>query len=228
MVLLLENLLNNALYYAEQQSSRSSENQVTILLTKKQDQAVIELYNPGPAIKEEDRKHIYQLGYSSRRIRDHHGKGLGLYFVNEICKGFEGSIDFENIENQQNELSLRIQLNSGSVETHFISIIENNGKALCLIAQKEEPPKSSLELSFSNPVSSIEISSQSGTEPQLIDGLSGVESLSRPDTSNPLLPRWKLKLTNRKRSAKLVFKPVDVRGVRFRLTLPTAVSRLEI
>lgn len=228
MVLLLENLLNNAVFYAGQHSSKTITNQVTVLLTKQQDLAVIEIYNRGPRIKEEDRKRIFQLGYSSRRIRDHHGKGLGLYFVNEICKGFEGSIDFENIENQQTELSLRIQLNNGSVETYFISIIENNGKPLCLIAQKEEPPKASLEWSFSSPVSSIEISSQSGTEPQLIDNLSGVESFPKADTSNPLLPRWRLNITNRKRSAKLVFKPIDVRGVRFCLKLPTAVSRLEI
>jgi signal transduction histidine kinase len=228
MVLLLENLLNNAVYYAGQKSSKNLENQVTILLTKQQDEAVIEIYNRGSGINEENRKRIFQLGYSSRRIRDHHGKGLGLYFVNEICKGFEGSIDFENIENQQNELSLRIQLSNGSVETHFISIIENNAKPLCLIAQKEEPARASLEWSFSSPVSSVEISSQSGTEPQLINDLSGVESFPRPDTSNPLLPRWKLNIINRKRSAKLVFKPIDVRGVRFRLKLPTAVSRLEI
>ncbi len=228
MVLLLENLLNNALYYAGQQSSKNRTNQVAILLTKQQGEAVIEVYNPGPAIQEEDRKRIFQLGYSSRRIRDHHGKGLGLYFVNEICKGFEGSIDFENIENQENGLSLRVQLSNGEVETHFISIIEENGKPLCHIAQSKKPAKSKLEWSFASPVSSVEISSQAGAEPQLIDDLLRVGSLSRPDTSNPQLPRWKLDITNRKRSAKLVFKPVDVRGVCFRLKLPTALSRLEI
>jgi signal transduction histidine kinase len=228
MVLLLENLLNNALYYAGQQSSKTLSPPVTVLLTKHQDEAVIEVYNRGPRIKEEDQKRIYQLGYSSRRIRDHHGKGLGLYFVNEIRKGFEGAIDFENIENRKDELSLRIQLGNGDVKTHFITIIEKNGKPLCRIAQSEDEAKSKLELSFSSPVSSVEISSQTGTEAQLIDDLSGIQSISRKDNSNPLLPRWKLDITNRKRSAKLIFKPVDVRGVRFRLKLPTAVSRLEI
>ncbi|NNE62852.1 MAG: sensor histidine kinase, partial [Gammaproteobacteria bacterium] len=90
MVLLLENLLNNAVYYADQKTSKSKYSRIAILLVRQQDQIVLNIYNRGPRIKEEDRNRIFQLGYSSRRVRDHHGKGLGLYFVNEICKGFEG------------------------------------------------------------------------------------------------------------------------------------------
>ena len=86
MVLLLENLLNNAVYYADQKSTAKRYSRVTILLSRRQDQIVLEVYNRGPRIKDKDRSKIFQLGYSSRRIRDHHGKGLGLYFVNEICK----------------------------------------------------------------------------------------------------------------------------------------------
>lgn len=227
MVLLLENLLNNAVYYADRKSSKRSMSRVTILLSKQRDQVVLEVYNRGPRIKEEDRNRIFQLGYSSRRIRDHHGKGLGLYFVNEICKGFEGSIDFENIENQENSLSLRVELSNGDVETHFIAMVEDNGKALCKIGKTEGQPTRSLEWSFASPMSSVEVSSQASAEPQVIKDLSGKETYSQRDSSDPLLPRWILDFTNRKRSSKLVFKPVDVRGVRFRMVLPTALSRLE-
>lgn len=227
MVLLLENLLNNAVYYADQKSSKRSYSRVTILLSTQQDQVVLEVYNRGPRIKDEDRSRIFQLGYSSRRIRDHHGKGLGLYFVNEICKGFEGSIDFENIENQENSLSLRVELSNGDVETHFIAMVEENGKALCKIAKTDEQPMRLLDWTFNSPMTSIEVSSQGSAEPQVINDLIGKETLSQPDTSERLLPRWILDITNRKRSSKLVFKPVDVRGVRFRVVLPTALSRLE-
>jgi len=227
MVLLLENLLNNAVYYADQKALRKSTSRVTILLAKQQDQIMIEIYNRGPRIKQEDRSRIFQLGYSSRRIRDHHGKGLGLYFVNEICKGFEGSIDFENIDNQENGLSLRIELLNGDVETHFISVVEDNGKPLCQIAQIDDPPTRTLQWNFPQPMTSIEVSSQGSAEPQIITGLMGKENVSQPDTSAPLLPRWIMDITNRKRSSKLVFKPVDVRGVRFRVKFPTALSRLE-
>lgn len=227
MVLLLENLLNNAVYYADQKSSKNRYSRVAILLSRQQDQVVLEVYNRGPKIKDEDRSRIFQLGYSSRRIRDHHGKGLGLYFVNEICKGFEGSVDFENIENLENGLSLRIEQSNGDVETHFIAMVEDNGKPLCQIAQTEKPATRTLEWSFASPISSIEVSSQASAEPQVINDLLGKEQVSQLDASETLLPRWVLEINNRKRSSKLVFKPLDVRGVRFRIKLPTAVSRLE-
>lgn len=228
MVLLLENLLNNALYYAAQQARKKQPNRITILLTHQQQQAVIEIYNPGPAIRAEDSKHIFQLGFSSRRIRDHHGKGLGLYFVNEICKGFEGTVDFENIENRPDALSMRVELQNGEIENHFITLTQNNGKALCHLSQSDDSPASSLQWSYNKPLKSIEISSQSGAEPQLINKLTGEENTRYYDRSNPLLPRWKLDINNRKKSAKVTFKPIDVRGVRFRVEMPTAMSRLEI
>lgn len=227
MVLLLENLLNNAVYYADQKTSKNRYSRVAILLSRQQDRVMMEVYNRGPKIKEEDQSRIFQLGYSSRRIRDHHGKGLGLYFVNEISKGFEGSVDFENIENQENGLSLRIEQVNGDVETHFIAMVEDNGKPLCHIAQGEAPPARTLEWSFASPISSVEVSSQASAEPQVINDLTGRENIFQLDSSESLLPRWVLEFSNRKRSSKLVFKPLDVRGVRFRVKFPTAVSRLE-
>jgi signal transduction histidine kinase len=227
MVLLLENLLNNALFYAEQNSSKTRFNRVTILQTLQPEQVVLEVYNRGPRIKDEDRDRIFQLGYSSRRIRDHHGKGLGLYFVNEICKGFEGLIEFENIENRNSSLSLRAELDNGEVVTHFVNLVEENGKALCRLSKSEESLKRSIDWSFSSPIASIEVSSQSSTETQVIDDLVDKESVSQADASDPLLPRWSIDVHNRKRSSRLVFKPIDVRGVRFRVRFPTALSRLE-
>lgn len=227
MVLLLENLLNNAVYYADQKSAKNRYSRVAILLSRQMDQLMLEVYNRGPKIKDEDQSRIFQLGYSSRRIRDHHGKGLGLYFVNEITKGFEGSVSFENIENEANGLSLRIEQSNGEVETHFIAMVEDNGKALCQIAQTDSPPTRTLEWTFSSQVSSVEVSSQASAEPQVISGLTSQESFSQLDNSETLLPRWVLEISNRKRSSKLVFKPLDVRGVRFTVKFPTAVSRLE-
>jgi signal transduction histidine kinase len=227
MVLLLENLLNNAVYYADQKASTKRASRVAILLSTQQGENVIEIYNRGPWIKDEDRSRIFQLGYSSRRIRDHHGKGLGLYFVNEICKGFEGTIDFENIENQPDALSLRVELSNGEVETHLIGIVEDNGKPLCHFSKTNSTPTRSLEWSFSSPVSSVEVSSQASAEPQAINDLLDKENFSHADISDALLSRWTLELVNRKRSAKLVFRPLDVSGVRFRMTLPTALSRVE-
>ena len=227
MVLLIENLLNNAVYYADQKASRSKYVRIAILLVRQQDQILLKIYNRGPKVKEEDQHRIFQLGYSSRRVRDHHGKGLGLYFVNEICKGFEGSVDFENIENDESGLSLRIELLNGEVETHFIAVVEDSGKPLCHLAQSEDAPHRSLDWSFGSPVSSIEVSSQASAEPQVINDMLNRENFYHLDNSDVLLPRWVLEISNRKRSSRLVFKPLDVRGVRFTVKMPTARSRLE-
>ena len=227
MVLLLENLLNNAVYYADQKVTKNRYSRVAILLSNKQGQIKIEVYNRGPQIKDDDRSKIFQLGYSSRRIRDHHGKGLGLYFVHEICKGFEGSVDFENIENQENALSLRIELHSGEVETHFIAMSEDNGKPLCQIAKTETAPGKTLEWSFSSLISRVEVSSGASAEPQVITELAEQQDISQLDSSEILIPRWVIEVGNRKKSARLVFRVLDVRGVRFEVKFPTALSRLE-
>lgn len=227
MVLLLENLLNNAAYYAGQISTRNKYNRVAIRLSRRQDQVAVEVYNRGPRIKDEDRNRIFQLGYSSRRIRDHHGKGLGLYFVNEICKGFEGSVDFENVENQKLNLSLNIALKDGTQETHFIAMTEDNGKPLCHIKHSGQLPDKILDWSYDKPIARVELKSEENADPQLLSGMSGKQDYTLLDSSEVLLSRWIVEINNRKKSAKLIFRPLDVRGVRFRVKFPTAVSRLE-
>lgn len=227
MVLLIENLLNNALYFAQQKSYKSRYSRVAIQLSQQQDQVELKVYNRGPEIKQEDSERIYQLGYSSRRIRDHHGKGLGLYFVNEIAKGFEGSVRFENIGNREDSLSLRIQLSDGEVHAQMINIVEINGKPLCKQGQGDEPVARKLEWSYSSPIASIEVGSQLTPEPQCLVLQPGEQNLSEVDSIDPLAPRWVLEVSNKPRSAKLVFLPVDARGVEFIASFPTAKARID-
>jgi len=227
MVLLIENLLNNALFYAQQKTYKNRYSRVTILLSQLEDRVELRVYNRGPRIKEEDKERIYQLGYSSRRIRDHHGKGLGLYFVNEITRGFEGTIKFKNVENSTDNLSLRVELIDGEVHTHMVSIVEINGKPLCKQGQADDPVTRKLEWTFSSPVASVEVSSQFTREPQIKADLQDQETLSQVDAIDPLSPRWVLEISNKKRSSKLVFLPIDARGVQFIASFPTAISRVD-
>ena len=61
----------------------------------------------------------------------------------------------------------------------------------------------------------------------MINDMLDRENFYHLDNSDVLLPRWVLEISNRKRSSRLVFKPLDVRGVRFTVKMPTARSRLE-
>ena len=227
MVLLIENLLNNALYYSQQKMNRQRHNPVALSLTHRVGEAVCRVYNRGPRINDDEKDKIYQLGFSSRRIREHHGKGLGLYFVHEIARGFEGSIAFANIENRAQVISLSVKLSNGEVLAQKIGIVEIDGKPLCQLLDSGEQVSKRHEWSYPAPITSIEVSPQKASKPQLISDLAFGEDSSHLDASEPLRSHWQLDVKNRRRSSRLVFLPLDVRGVEFILRVPTASSRLD-
>ena len=227
MVLLIENLLNNALFYAQQKEHRNRYSRVAISLAHRDGEVELKVYNRGPRIKDDEKDKIYQLGFSSRRIREHHGKGLGLYFVNEIAKGFEGTIAFENVGNREDQLSLSIRLANGELHQQQVSIVNINGKPRCQLVETADSVDKKCEWSFTATIVSIEVSRRSGRKPQVISDLNRDETSSHLDARDLLIPQWVLELQNRKRSSKLVLLPLDVRGVEFVARFPTAKSRLE-
>ena len=226
IVLLIENLLNNALFYAGQKHFKKLHARVAIQLSQKAGITALSVYNHGPHIRDIDRESIFQLGYSTRRVRDQHGKGLGLYFVNEIAKGFEGSVSYDNIDNVEDSVSLRLESKSGDVQTHLLKIVRLGNKLQCALAQSADLPANKLEWSLAGKVVSMEVTSQSLQQTQVISSIDDDKS-DYLDTSNHQLPRWVLEVNNRQKSAKVSFKPLDVRGVQFVLKLPTAASRLD-
>ena len=227
MVLLIENLLNNALYYTQQKMNLQHHNRVALSLTRRVGEAVCKVYNRGPHIKDDEKDKIYQLGFSSRRIREHHGKGLGLYFVHEIARGFEAGIAFANIENRAQVISLSIKLSNGEVLSQQIGIVDIDGKPMCQLLDSGAQVSRRHEWSYPAPITSIEVSPKRAVKPQLISNLALGEDSSHFDASEPLRAYWQLDVKNRQRSSKLVFVPLDVSGVEFVLRIPTASSRLD-
>ena len=225
MVLLIENLLNNALFYSQQKANSNRFARVTVALGQRDNLVEIRVYNRGPHISDDEKDRIYQLGYSSRRIREHHGKGLGLYFVNEIVKGFEGSIGFVNIDNREGYFVISIKLASGEVFKDQLEIISNNDRPVCRLGEDQDQRKQ--VWSFASPIVSIEASQSSNRKPQLISGLEPGEDTTHLDTASPMMARWVLEVQNRRRSSRLIFTPLDVRGVEFVARFPSARSRLD-
>jgi len=227
MVLLIENLLNNALFYAQRKTSSQRHNRVVIELAQDDGNALLRVYNRGPHIDGDEKDKIYQLGFSSRRVREHHGKGLGLYFVHEITRGFEGDIDFDNIVNRADQVSLSIKLTNGELLQQQVGIDIIDGKPVCELVEDGAKVSKRQEWSYDAPIASIEVSSAEVGQPQVIAGLADIDASSHLDGSDPMRARWLLDVRNRKRSARLVFMPLDVRGVEFLLRLPGAHSRLD-
>jgi signal transduction histidine kinase len=227
MVLLIENLVNNALFYAQQKASSQRHNRVAIRLAQSKGEVRLGVYNRGPHIDDDEKEKIYQLGFSSRRVREHHGKGLGLYFVHQIVHGFEGSIGFDNIRNRVDRISLNVKLSNGELLQQQIGIVDIDGRPMCELVESEAEVSKRHEWNYPAPITSIEISSGEVDQPQLIAGVASGEETSYFDSSDPMRARWLLDIRNRKRSARLVFMPLDVRGVEFMVRLPTAGSRLD-
>jgi hypothetical protein len=91
----------------------------------------------------------------------------------------------------------------------------------------EASPGKRHEWTYDSSIVSIEASQGGNRKTQLISGLGPGEDSTHLDAASPLLPRWVLDVHNRKRSARLVFMPLDVRGVEFTVRLPSAKSRLD-
>ncbi len=227
MVLLIENLINNALFYSQQKQHRNRHSRVAIALAQKDGDVEFSVYNRGPHIDDDEKDRIYQLGFSSRRVREHHGKGLGLYFVDQIVRGFEGKIEFENIDNEGVELALAVKLGNGELQNTGVEILAGAGRPQCRLVDAGDEPGKRAEWSFPAPIVSIEVGRRGARKPQLIAELQRDQASTHFDARDSAMPRWLLEVKNAKRSSKLVFQPLDLRGVEFRVSLPSAGSRLD-
>ena len=228
VVLALENLISNAQFFTGRIKSRKVDklSRIAIQLDEQQGYVRYRIYNRGPHIDEDTAGKLFQLGYSTRRVKEHHGKGLGLYFVNEIIKGYDGKIAFSNVENSSDVLSLRLETDNGEVITEVIELVIEEGSMLCRKSGSDcaEPQ---LQWEFNGKLESIEITHQSDqkTHRRLQDDFSdGVIT----DPSHPAQPRWCLDVdSKRKKTTALTFRPLDVAGVVFEIKLPSLSARLE-
>ena len=225
IVLLLENLINNAMFYASKKAYTHKDARIAIRLLKHQENIRYSVYNHGPHINDEDKDQIFQLGYSTRRVREHHGKGLGLYFVNEIIKGYEGNISFQNISNSEDIYSIRIAFADGTVVTDVIETHLHNNKIECKHAS-DDTLSGSIEWTSKKRVLSIEVSTQTARE-TFSFSTANDKNIRYLDPEEPSIPRWAIEVAQRKRSNVVTFFPLDINGVCFLVDLPSAESRLD-
>lgn len=223
-ILLIENLLNNALFYLNKKNYGNKYARISIQLKKSKKHACLSIYNPGPLIDDETRDKIFQLGFSTRRSKENNGKGLGLYFVNQIVKGNEGTITFDNIsnKNQTLELSITEENEKPLVETVSITAEEDNSVS----CQSPASNGTFLEYKFKNSVTEIKI--QTGKDIYSLDIPDSQSEAILFDPENTEYPRWCVEFFKLKTMNKVVFRPLNVTGVRFIVNIPTAESRLEV
>ena len=226
VLLIVENMINNGLYYAGQKQYRNRYAKLSLHVEKDNGNAVFRIYNPGPGIGDDVRDKIYQLGYSTKRSRDHQGKGLGLYFVKQLVNGYEGSIDFHNVCNREDTYVVRIECESGTLINRIVeTAINDKGKPVC----RNENGATEKELRFSVPerIRSLEVSRQASKQTHVFSSFESSGKTTVLDPAHRDHPAWRVDVAERVSSTEVVFKPLDTMGVEFTIRIPTAESRLD-
>lgn len=238
--LVLENVLKNAQHFSRKVDFKQKTDRILLRLSEGErgDFVDFQIYNRGPHILEDHQHKLFQLGYSTRRTKEHHGKGLGLFFVNEIVKGYEGQLTVNNVENQRESYSIRIALAGGDVETHIVNVDVVEQQA---VITGRDVAASSQSWQYSKGIESVEISSSAMQETVCFsaeeEGENTVYKKSvhylQPQAliTNELLPPcWRLDVQPKRGGNKthnVIFKLLDVAGVRFSIKLPTAQARAD-
>ncbi len=223
-VLLLENLLKNAQFFSGKRGYKAPFAPIAVRLTEEEGQAVLRVYNRGPHIRDEDRPNLFQLGFSTRRTREQHGRGLGLYFVDQIVRGYEGRITVHNVRTPETRYTVRLALESGEVITDCVDVALDDGKPHCRTAGGEPAPMR--EWTFKSPLRGVEITPDGDPETRRLEGFAAKGRQSRFDPYRPEHPPWWLHYQPKRNAHRIAFEPLEIGGVDFEVRLPTAEQRL--
>ena len=226
VVLIVENMINNGLYYTGQKHYRNRYARLSLRMVQDSGNVVFRFYNPGPLIDEEVRDKIYQLGYSTKRTKGNQGKGLGLYFVKQLVNGYEGSIGFQNICNRKDTYVLRIECESGVVLNQiFETAVNEKGKPVCM-GEAAEPEKAR-SFTVAECIRSLEVSWQAEKQTHVFNEFESSGKTRILDPCHAEHPAWSIDVAERLSTTEIIFRPLDVMGVEFTIRIPTAASRLD-
>ena len=226
VLLIVENMINNGLYYAGQKQYRNRHARLSLRMVQENGEVVLRVYNAGPLIAEEVRDKIYQLGFSTKRSKGTQGKGLGLYFVKQLINGYEGSIDFHNISNRDDTYVLRIESESGVVVNQIVKTAVNE-KRRPECRGEDGALEKGLKFDVAGRIRSVEVSRQATDQTHVFSAFEPTGKTRILDPAYPERPAWCVDVVERISSTEISFKPLDVMGVEFTIRIPTAESRLD-
>ena len=223
-ILLLENLIKNAQYFATKAAQAQVSDRIAVLLYQGKGCVHVDIYNRGPQIPEAEKNQLFELGFSTRDQEAHHGKGLGLFFVNEIIKGYHGNIQVDNIDNHRCAYTLRFAFRDGSVHSKIIESVVDDKRPLIKELHSEQL-ETELSWFFQAELTSVEVATANASQTRSFE-LDREGQIRISDPSSPFVPAWQLQIHKNEHESDVVFSILDTRGVCFRVTLATAESRL--
>lgn len=218
-ILLLENLLKNARFFATKKQYKSMFNPIRIKQWESEQCLNIKLYNRGPHILE-DASQVFQLGFTTRRTQGHHGKGLGLYFAQQIVQGFDGDISFTNIDNQDDDYYLRIEL--ANKEVQHLHLLQRCSEGMPRLKHNEtDEYLETINIEETAEIIAVELSTAAHAKVQQHSFKESKQWFVTIEHFPRLLIQQDTKNKN-----KLSIKPLNISGVEFSIRLPTASGRL--
>jgi len=230
IILLLENLIKNAQFFISKNRFKQKTDRIVVRLEGKDGYAHFSIYNRGPHIKAEAMDEIFKLGFSTRKNKQHHGKGLGLFFASEIVRGYQGKIQASNIENSESDFLLLLKLENGEVLEHKINcqFIDNKiNTKLENDPQWQNEVKLQPDIPIANiTIKSLDLESNNEIDSNTSRAIENSENFEWLEPSSNGRSRWTIKLKPYKNIHNLTFKPLDTNGVCFEIKIPTAESSL--
>ncbi|MCP1727206.1 signal transduction histidine kinase [Natronospira proteinivora] len=242
LVLMLDNLIKNAQFFSRKVTPRVGIPPLSMTLGERAGHVIFRLYNRGPHIPVTDQEQLFQLGFSTRRSRDHHGRGLGLYFVNEIVKGYEGQIHLDNVAVPEGKYLIELELADGQREAISAEVRLSEGRIHCRpskhedsapedshgpVQEEEHPTAARCRWALSAPLQRAWVRHEDEVRPIELAEFAPKGKQSRMDPEYRDRPRWQLSYHPGKRQPSLSFEALDIRGVQFEIRLPTPQTRLE-
>jgi signal transduction histidine kinase len=225
LVLLVENLLRNAQFYAGKRGYGAAFTPIAVTLGEEDGHICLRVYNRGLPIREADRERLFQLGYSRRRSGEHHGRGLGLYFVNEIVKGYEGRIQVTNVATPATHYDLRMECANGEALARVVSIDVEDGRPGCSVGG--ESVGTAVSWTLPAPLARLVVTAPDAPNERVLQGFADKGEQVWFDPAHPEHPHWRLRYRAKRWSPRLTFEPLRMGGVEVELRLPTAQRRID-
>jgi signal transduction histidine kinase len=236
IVLLLENLIKNALFFHTKSHYKQATDRIGIYLNQQNKTIHLKVYNRGPQI-DNNKDKIFKLGFTTRKNKQHHGKGLGLFFVSEIVKGYQGHLEVNNIKNESCTYQLSIFLEDNTIEKHQIQTHSVDGRMKVRLVHDDtevsdvgegtlEETKgwlNDIKLETKIAAISLQLSRNEKQHEMVINQMTIVSKNQLWLEPNTIaMPKWRIQVKSKKRQHLINFKALDIAGVCFEISLPIA------
>ncbi|MGB0495341.1 MAG: sensor histidine kinase [Kangiellaceae bacterium] len=243
IVLLLENLIKNAQFFRKKVAYKQKSDRIIINIDSvnadehtMEDGVTFSIYNRGTIIEEEDLEQIFKLGYTTRKNKDAHGKGLGLHFVKEIVNGYQGTIEANNLFNQDLSFKLLLGLASGEDFIYTIQCQLRDGYMVSAILNSESEENNSTEteqkIDYLNelkierdiPIERIQLINTKTEDIFSLDEIANLKKIRRWTDIHSNIPLWEISLSPYKKTQIFTFNALDISGVRFVVNIPSVIE----